>query len=121
MADNKASALKDAKNKYQLKIYYSGDTPADSGSFVIDADALDSEHTPWLIKIDAGNNMVHQYADTTGIYHKISQDLATILDAVIVNAKQRTALDKVVDNMLSGYLCEDLAHEKDFICDYFEK
>ena len=121
MADNKATALKDAKNQYQLKVYYSGESPEDSGTLVLDTGILDSKHTPWLIKVSSANSLTHQSVDTTGIYHKISKDLSTILDAVIVNAKQREALDKVIDNILSSYLCDDMAHEGDIVCDYFER
>ena len=113
MAENKATALKEANNKYQLKVYYTGDTPADSGSKIIEQDILDGKHFPWLFKFYTSDKVCHQYGDLAGIYNKLSQDLNAILDAVIVNAKQREAVGKIVDNTLYEYLCRDFAHEDD--------
>ena len=115
MADNKATALKEANNKYQLKAYYTGDTPADSGSKIIEQDILDGKHLPWLFKFYTSGMICHQYGDLSGIYNKLSQDLNAILDAVIVNAKQREAVGKIVDNTLYEYLCRDFAHEDDIV------
>ena len=115
MADDKAQALKEAKNQYQLKVYYTGSTPADSGSKILEQDILDGDHLPWLLKFYTYNNICHQYGDLAGIYNKLSQDLNAILDAVIVNAKQREAVGKIVDSTLYEYLCRDFAHEDDII------
>lgn len=115
MADNKATALKEANNKYQLKVYYTGDTPADSGSKIIEQDILDGKHLPWMFKFYTSDRMCHQYGDLSGVYNKLAQDLNAILDAVIVNAKQREAVGKIVDHTLYDYLCRDFAHEDNII------
>ena len=115
MADTKASALKEASTQYQLKVYYSGDTPAESGSKIIEQDILDEKHLPWMFKFYTADNICHQYGDLSGVYNKLSQDLTAILDAVIVNSKQREAVGRIVDNTLFEYLCRDMAHENDII------
>ena len=117
MADNKANALKEAKNQYQLKVYYGGESPSDSGDTTICVDNLDRKHRPWLIKFYTRDGVCHQFADTLGVYRKISQDLSQVLDAVIVNNKQREAVDKIVSNMLLDYLGKDMAGEKDSLLD----
>jgi hypothetical protein len=117
MADNKAEALKEANSKYQLKVYYSGPTLEESGQSEVVLDNLDYKHRPWLIKFYTKDGVCHQFADTLGVYRKISQDMAAILDAVIVNAKQRQAVDKIVDDMLLNYLGTDVAGERDSILD----
>lgn len=121
MADNKATALKDAKSEYQLKVYYNGETPEECGQTVVYSDVVDGRHTPWLIKWhDKETNRCYQFADTVGIYHKVSQELADVLDAVIVNVKQRQALDKIIDKMLWDYLGLDMAHSGDIVLDPLE-
>ena len=120
MADNKANALKEAKNT-KLKVYYSGDTPEESGHTEVYIDVLDNKHRPWLMKYYTKDGLCHQYADTLGVYRVISRDLEQILDAVIVNNKQRAAIDKIISKMLLDYLGTDMAGEKDGIldpCDY---
>ena len=117
MADNKAKALKEANSKYQLKVYYSGPTPAESGSASVRIDELDYKHRPWLMKYYTNDGVCQQYADTMGIYRILSQDIGEVLDAVIVNAKQRTAVDKIIDKILLDRLSRDLTGEKDSIID----
>lgn len=122
MADNKADALKEAKNKYQLKVYYEGEYDEGlglqlMGPIVEYGEILDKTKTPWLIKWVDPQGICRQFADTVAIYKSVSRDFAAILDAVIVNAKQRQALDKIVDKMLGNYLLEDMAHEHDGILD----
>lgn len=121
MADNKAEALKEANSKYQLKVYYDGMSPEDSGVSEAHIEPLDSKHRPWLIKFYTRNGLCHQYANTMGIYRKVSQDMAQVLDAVIVNTKQRAAVDKIIDKILFDYLCTDMANEKDAIEDPCEE
>lgn len=116
MADNKANALKEAKNT-KLKVYYSGDTPEESRHTEVYVDALDNNHTPWLFKFYTKDGSCYQFADTLGVYRVISRDLDQILDAVIVNNKQREAVDKIISKMLLNYLGEDMAGEKDSILD----
>lgn len=121
MADNKAPALKEAKNQYQLKVYYDGPSPAESGTATTNLEALDNKHIPWLIKFYTKDGVCHQFADTLGTYRKISQDLSEVLDAVIVNNKQREAVDKIISKILLDYLGTDMAGEKDSLldpCDY---
>lgn len=121
MADNKAQALNKAIPKCQLKAYYCGTTPEESGTAEIILDQLDYKHRPWLIKFRIKDGVCHQFADTMGIYRRVSHDLSQILDAVIVNAKQREAVDKIISNTLLNYLGQDMAGEKDSIldpCDY---
>ena len=120
MADNNASALKDASKEHQLKVYYSGDTPEEYGFVEIYQDIFDGKHTPWLIKYYEKNGLCHQYADTRGIYRRLSQDLGNIFDAVIVNTKQSVAIDKLLDKLLWEYLGQDMANEADAILDPHE-
>lgn len=115
MADNKATALKEANLNTKLKVYYTGETPADSGSFVLDTDILDNKHYPWIIKWYSDKGLCHQYADTKCIYDAITSQLGVVLDAVIVNSKQRDALDKILDNTLWRILREDMAHSNDYV------
>lgn len=121
MADNKAEALKEANSKYQLKVYYDGVSLDESGVSEAHIEPLDSKHRPWLIKFYTSEGTCHQYADTMGVYRKISQDLAQVLDAVIVNTKQRAAVDKIIDKILFDYLCTDMTNEKDAIEDPCEE
>lgn len=120
MADNKAPALKEANKEHQLKVYYSGDTPGECVAVEIYQDIFDGKHTPWLIKYYEKDGLCHQYADTRGIYRKLSQDLGNIFDAVIVNTKQRAAIDKIIDKLLWEYLGQDMAHEEDAPLDPYE-
>lgn len=118
MADNKAEeAVKEANIK--LKVYYSGKTPADCGveEWEYNLEPLDSEHRPWLFKFYPDNNVsaCAQFVNSLTVYHSISRGLSEILDAVIVNTKQREALDKLVDRLLWGELGNDAAHEDDGI------
>ena len=117
MADNKANALQSTESKYQLKVYYDGRTPEESGQTTTHVDVLDSSHRPWLFKYYTKDGVCHQYADTVGVYRGITNRLSNILDAVIVNAKQRAAVDKIIDNTLWEYLGRDMAGEKDSILD----
>ena len=80
-------------------------------------DELDYKHRPWLIKFYTKDGVCHQYTDTLGVYHRVSRDMSQILDAIIVNAKQRAAVDKIVGNTLLNYLGRDLAGEKDSLLD----
>lgn len=119
MADNKATALKDAKSNIKIKVYYTGDTPTDSGvdEWGYNLEPLDSEHRPWLFKFYPDNNSpaCAQFVNSLTVYRSISNGLSEILDAVIVNTKQREALDKLVDHLLWGKLGNDAAHENDGI------
>ena len=116
MADNKATALKEAKN-IKIKVYYTGDTLTDSGveEWEHNLEPLDSEHRPWLFKFYPDNNSPAcvQFVNSLTVYRSISRGLSEILDAVIVNTKQREALDKLVDHLLWGELGNDAAHEED--------
>lgn len=112
MADNKATALKDASTpNIKLKVFYNGDTPADSGmeEWEYNLEPLDERHVPWLFKYytDKDKTMCRQYVNSITVYQKISRGLSNILDAVIVNTKQREALDKLVDHMLWDELGHD--------------
>lgn len=120
MADNKATALKEASKEHQLKVYYSGDTPAECGHVEIRQDIFDGKHIPWLIKYYEKDGLCHQYADTRGIYRKLSQDLSNIFDAVVVNTKQRAAIDKIIDKLLWEYLGQDMANGTDSILGPYE-
>lgn len=117
MAANKADASKAAKSNIKLKAYYYGENPEDSGQAEVIVDELDYKHRPWLVKFYTRDGVCHQYADTLGVYHRVSKDMAQILDAVIVNAKQRAAVGKIVNDKLLDYLGTDMAGEKDGILD----
>lgn len=116
MADNKATALKEAKN-IKIKVYYTGETPIDSGveEWEYNLEPLDNEHRPWLFKFypDGNSSTCAQFVNSLTVYRSISRGLSAILDAVIVNTKQREALDKLVDHLLWGELGSDAAHEND--------
>ena len=118
MADNKADeAVKEANIK--LKVYYSGKTPADCGvlEWEYNMEPLDKEHRPWLIKFfpDGESVACTQFVNSLSVYKSLSRGLAEILDAVIVNNKQREALDKLVDHLLWDELGSDMAHENDAV------
>ena len=119
MADNKATALKDAESNIKLKVYYSGETPADCGveEWEYNLDPIDDKHTPWLFKYYPNKDLktCAQFVNSLTVYRSISKGLSEILDAVIVNTKQRDALDKLVDHLLWGELGSDAAHEEDGI------
>lgn len=121
MADNKANmAIKDAESKsdIKLKVYYSSDTPAESGvvEWEYNLEPLDSEHFPWLFKVYRDESPgCAQFVNSLRVYQSLSKGLANILDAVIVNTKQREAIDKLVDHLLWGELGTDAAHEYDGI------
>lgn len=121
MTDNKADASKAVLNpECQLKIYYSGDTPEESGSSVFVTEELDKKHHPWLFKWYLRDGMCRQFADTMGLYHKLSRELSDIFDAVIVNNKQREAIGRVLDKILFEALGRDCANENEIIVDPFE-
>lgn len=115
MADNKAQALTEASLNTKLKVYYNGESPADCGSFVLDTNVLDDKHYPWAIKWYTSDKICHQYADTKRLYESIMKQLGVVLDAVIVNSKQRDALDKLFDTMLWKTLGEDMARDGDYV------
>ena len=119
MAENKAEkALKEANtNLIKLKAYYSGKTPRDCGTTDFVLNAIDKEHIPWLFKcyLPGSTDSCIQFVDSIAKYKTLSRGMANILDAVIVNAKQREALDKIVDHLLWGELGSDNSHENDYI------
>lgn len=121
MADNKAQALKDAESEsnIKIKVYYSGETPAECGvkEWEYNLEPLGGEHTPWLFKYypDKDQKNCAQFVNSLAVYRSISRGLAEILDAVIVNTKQREALAKLVDKLLWGELGSDNANEGDGI------
>ena len=119
MAENKAEkALKEAStNLIKLKAYYSGKVPSECGTTEFVLNAIDKEHMPWLFKCYFTNNPYScmQFVNSTEKYHSLSRGLAEILDAVIVNTKQREALDKLVDHLLWEELGSDNSHENDYI------
>ena len=117
MVANKADGSNATKSNYKLKVYYCGETPEDSGQSEVVLNDLDYKHRPWLVKFYTRDGVCHQYTDTLGVYRRISKDMGKVLDAVLVNAKQRQAVGKIVDNMLLEYLGRDMAGEKDSILD----
>lgn len=117
MVANKADASKVTKSNNKLKVYYSGESPEESGQSEVVLDNLDYKHRPWLVKYYTRDGVCHQYADTLGVYRRVSRDISTVLDAVIVNAKQRAAVDKIINDKLLEYLGEDMAGENDGILD----
>ena len=117
MAANKPDGSRATKSNYKLKIYYSGASPEDSGQSEVVLDGLDYKHRPWLVKFYTRDGVCHQYADTLGVYRRVSSDISHILDAVIVNAKQKAAVDKIICDKLLDYLGTDMSNEKDAISD----
>lgn len=119
MVDNKATALKDAESKsnIKIKVYYSGETPTECGveEWEYNLEPLGGKNTPWLFKYypDKDQKNCAQFVNSLAVYRSISRGLAEILDAVIINTKQREALDKLVDHLLWGELGNDAAHEED--------
>lgn len=117
MVANKADASKATKSNNKLKVYYFGESPEESGQSEIVLDSLDYKHRPWLVKYYTKDGVCHQYADTLGVYRRVSRDISTVLDAVIVNAKQKAAVDKIINDKLLEYLGKDMAGENDGILD----
>lgn len=117
MAANKPDGSKATKSNYKIKVFFCGDTPEEKGHSLEYGDILGDPNSPWLIKLRLDNGLCRQYADTLGIYHRISHDFDAILDAIIVNAKQRKAVGKIVDDMLWNYLGKDMSYEGDSIAD----
>lgn len=120
MADNKAPALKDAESEsnIKIKVYYSGETPAECGVEEWDnLEPLGGKNAPWLFKYypDKNQKICAQFVNSLAVYRSLSRGLAEILDAVIVNTKQREALAKLVDKLLWGELGNDNANENDGI------
>ena len=116
--ENKAEeAVKETSIK--LKVYYSGKTIEDCGTleWEYNMEPLDKEHKPWLFKFfsDGERPACSQFVNSLSVYQSLSRGLSEILDAVIVNTKQREALDKLVDHLLWGQLGNDMAHEGDAI------
>lgn len=120
MADNEAQNLKDAKKQYKLKIYCDGENPEEKGTVHTIDITLDGVETPWLIKCEYEPGKCQQFCNSMGVYHKVLKDFSDILDAVIVNVKQREALDKIVEKQLRNYLGYDMAHEGDLVSDPLE-
>lgn len=121
MADNKAKALKDAEaeSNIKIKVYYSGETPAECGvkEWEHNLEPIGRKNIPWLFKYypDKDQKNCVQFVDSLAMYRSISRGLAEILDAVIVNTKQREALDRLVDHLLWEKLGSDNANEGDGI------
>ena len=121
MAETKAEqALKDAKSKsnIKIKVFYAGDSPAESGSkeFEYGIEPLDKKHYPWLFKVYSDNSQYcSQFANTDVLYKEISRELVLLLDAVIVNSKQRDSIGLLVDKLLYNTLCVDRAAEQDIV------
>lgn len=117
MVANKPDGSKATKSNYKLKVYYYGERPEDSGQSEVVLDGLDYKHCPWLVKFYTREGVCHQYADTLGIYKRVSKDISHILDAIIVNAKQKAAVDKIINDKLLDYLGTDMSGERDSISD----
>lgn len=121
MADTKAEqALKDAESKsnIKIKVFYTGDTPAESGSKELECDMapLDKKHYPWLFKVYGNNSQFcSQFANTDVLYKEIGRELVLLLDAVIVNSKQRDSIGLLVDKLLYDALCTDRAAKQDVV------
>ena len=78
---------------------------------------IGEKHFPWLFKFYPHKDLkgCAQFVNSRSAYQSISKGLAEILDAVIVNTKQRDALDKLVDHLLWEKLGNDNANENDGI------
>lgn len=117
MVANKPDGSKATKPDCKLKVYYDGESPEESGQSEVIVDGLDQRHRPWLVKFYTEEGVCHQYADTLGVYRRVSKDISHILDAVIVNAKQKAAVDKIISDKLLEYLGTDMSGERDGILD----
>lgn len=117
MVANKPDGSKATKSNCKLKVYYFGASPEESGQSEIIVDELDQKHRPWLVKFYTRDGICHQYADTLGIYRRVSKDISNILDAVIVNTKQKSAVDKIINDKLLEYLGQDMSGDRDGILD----
>lgn len=117
MVANKPDGSKATKTDCKLKVYYDGESPAECGQLEVIVDGLDQRHRPWLVKFYTKEGVCHQYADTLGVYRRVSKDISYILDAVIVNAKQKAAVDKIISDKLLEYLGTDMSGERDGILD----
>lgn len=116
MAENKADkALKEAHPINTIKVYYNGKTPADCGHDIVSVPTLDNDTQPWLVKWYTDETICHQFVDANAVYKSISTQLGTILDAVIVNNKQRESVSLLVDKMLYELLMRDHSNENDIV------
>lgn len=116
MADNKADkALKEANPIDTLKVYFSGKTPTDCGHIIANVPQLSDEKHPWLIKWYTDETICHQFLDAGTIYKALSRELSTVLDAVIVNNKQRESVSVLIDKILYEKLMRDNANENNIV------
>lgn len=108
MADNKANALKEANNKYQLIV---GGSPEVDGG-VIDitdavvqffghkaSDACDLAHSIIGIEEDGHVSMLR----SGRVFLFIEQELRPVIEASIVNSAQKEAILRIIHNILVKY------------------
>ena len=111
MAEDKAEEALNEADNITLKAYYSGETPYESGSIELDKGIMGEEHVPWLFKWIGANGSCKQFADTGRLYEVFHYGIETILDAALVNNKQKEAVCKLVNKLLVDELLEDRASE----------
>lgn len=116
MAENKADkALKEAHPINTIKVYYGGKTPADCGHNIVSVPTLDEDTYPWLIKWYTDETICHQFLDASTVYKTLSRELSTVLDAVIVNNKQRESVSVLIDKILYERFMRDNANENNIV------
>ena len=116
MADNKAdTALKEANPIDTLRVYFSGETVVDCGHTVVNVPQLSEGKHPWLIKWYTDEKICHQFLDAGTLYKTLSRELSIVLDAVIVNSKQRESVSLLIDKTLHEVLMRDKANENHIV------
>ena len=116
MAEDKANkALAQANPINTIKVYLSGGTPSECTHHVVEVPSLEKDTHPWLVKWYTSETTCHQFVDAGKVYAHISRELDTLLDAVIVNNKQRESVSRLVDKTLYDMLMRDRANGNDIV------
>lgn len=110
MADNKANALKEANNKYQLIV---GSSPEVDGGVIDITDAVKKyygEHTPEGPLVDQIIG-VEEYGDVSMlrgnfVFAMVEQKIRPVIEASIVNAAQKDAVLRIIHQILMQYANE---------------
>ena len=116
MAEDKANeALTQANPINTIKVYLSDKTPAECTHHVVEVPSLEKDTQPWLVKWYTDETICHQFVDAGEVYKHISRELNTLLDAVIVNSKQRESVSRLMDKTLYEMLMRDHANGNDIV------
>lgn len=116
MAEDKANkALNQANPINTIKVYLSGENPCECTHHVVEVPSLKKDTHPWLVKWYTDEMICHQFVDAGEVYKHISREMNILLDAVIVNGKQRESVSALVDRVLYELLMRDRANENNIV------